>query len=270
MEREELDCAPVGIDWCAPDASEYPLWVEPKADGFFVRGERGDDGKWSFRSRSGHYIELPRINPSSCMPKDAGIVEAEVMGASFSAVKAGKPGGAYLLIHDAMTDASDRRRLSERLAMRGIDPGRTCSGPQDAYQPDVQDLSMRGLLCSDSFELDAAYHRFLASGWEGAVAKRLDGLPGAPFYRRKPILTIDGRIVFVEPAKRDGVVLVVECGDVRTRVPVQGHDAKQFADGGPLAVGVWVEFQAQERLESGKYRHPRFLRRRPDKGGKQV
>lgn len=255
------------MDWVEPE--RWPVWVEPKADGFYCEAQADMYGRWSFTSRGGEVLRLPEIAAelAGLGLRNVTLV-GELVGTHYSVVAAGGTRFARLLLFDYLRTVGIEHPQPHHERLRDV-----LAVPDG---PRVERLSRHGRLRYSIAEVGMAYAGFRAAGWEGLVAKDRDAEFGGGCWRMKPEITVDGVIVGLAEGRGRLAgacgALLVDVDGVVTRVGIGLSLALRLAlwaigDG---CLGAWVEFRAQERLASGRYRHPRFERLRPDKGGPRL
>ena len=266
-------------DYAGSGTVAMPVAVEPKLDGVRCLADVGPAGV-VYWTRTGRQLpDLPHIsralsiNPPLGMMLDGELI-GESFGATLSALKT-NPEALRFVVFDALPSRMFRERDGRRTADAGdYMPRRTrlttigaSFGPGVSVVPSVEAITWN--------QVEAAYRRYRSEGYEGAVLKNL--FSGYPWGRSrmwtklKPEVTVEGRIVEVIGGSGrfiDGMVgaLGVEVGGVATGVGSGFLDSerRELWTRRAELVGKHVEFTAQERLESGAYRFPAFVRLRPD------
>jgi ATP-dependent DNA ligase len=244
-----------------PGALEFPCWAEPKANGFRVKAVYGARGPsaWSFFSRSGVELQFPEISAelNTCRLAPLSEIDGELMAVAFSVAAAGQGlAGARFLAFDIPTEwgGLDRRQA----AMEAVFP----EGER------IKLLSRIGRVVFNEDDAQAAYETFLCMGFEGAVFKALQGAYGEGWFRRKPKITIDAPICGLAMSKTGIQAILVMVDGVVTRLGMglsKALKAELAATGAGVLQGRMVEFEAAERLPSGKFQSPVFVRFRDDK-----
>lgn len=104
----------------------------------------------------------------------------------------------------------------------------------------------------------------LKNGYEGLVLYANNDL-----YKVKPVYTIDCKIVDIIPGKGKHLgrlgAFIVEYNGATFKVGTGLNDKDRKDYFNRNLIGKIIEVQGMEKLPSGKLRHPRFIRMRPDK-----
>lgn len=254
-------------------------WViEPKYDGWRFQVHVLDGEVVSFGGRNGKQHATPSQIADQLLGLPAGtVLDGELVagGASFDVGRTSNRGKQTLVVFDILAAGGfdvtarpwqDRRRLLEvaipRLVGLRLDVNREVVVANVVVSPVVYDPE----------QFDGTLDRWYASGFEGAVAKRIDA-PYRPGSRRR-----DGFLKVKSKETTEAVVIGWEYGKGQSNkdrcgalhVTLSENDVDTWCGFGATSeeadamVGRLIELQHYGWQPSGKVRHPGFVRLRPD------
>ena len=256
--------------------------VEEKWDGFRALITFATDGSIAIRNRNGEdkgriantpHLEAALRDLGNALPAlwQGSVLDGELVGPTFAETatllsSGGRNSSALRFIAFDLPwfAGSDRRDLPLRVRLTELQSVLTHARlPIEAAAELVPDPDLAAAVWD--------------SGGEGLIIKRLDAPYAAgnrtAWQKVKQVETADAVVIGCEPgqgkyAGTTGALILGQHDAAGTLVEVarvSGFTDALRATLGPTTTGRVVEFRYQERTPGGRYRHPRFVRFRPDK-----
>jgi len=259
---------------------EYPIWAEPKYDGIRVVAVC-ENGQVQLFSRAGkEFTNFPKILNAIAghQPFEGLMLDGEVFGASFDDAttvahnKGGKDDSALTYcVWDCMRTQEFAASDCDRTL---VDRQKMLSGAICGCDPRVQQAP--GCLVNSEEQMLATFKALREQGYEGLVLKPLDGVysfkRSKTWVKVKEAATTEGVIKKILPGTGKhksvmGAVMVSIEGMKDTKVGSGFSDEQraEFWEKKDQMVGRAIEFKHMGITPHQSYRHPVFLRLRPDK-----
>lgn len=271
-----------------PSTLKYPVYIQPKLDGFRCIFSPNGDGTFTFTSRSGKSFGNAKLSEyfRSLSVVDDYILDGELyatsvnfnkLASALSAEDTTLPKDLTFVVYDCLTlDEWNNRKckLSYENRLKRL---RQVLNDQVSNYAKVIDISNDKV--STPKELLGIYKNHLDAGYEGAMLKSPEGFyewkrvtsKSGIMLKLKPFKTLDLPIVGVYEGEGNfeglaGGIIVeykgtnVRCGsgfDIATRKVLKEHTSR--------FLGKVVEIKYFEETPDGSLRFPTFVRFRPDK-----